>query len=150
MCVCLCVCHDVCPNELTMRNWCHTNILQTYRWGCLIGQVMCYILMASSITSPDQKVCQILNCHNSVNFHRTAWKQILSSFSTVMFRFRFRFERSPKVDKRTIFRNFKIHVLHMIASIWLQILKLYDKWCKMKTTMTSQVTSEHDFAYCPL
>ena len=22
-CVCLCVCHDVCSEDLTMKDWCH-------------------------------------------------------------------------------------------------------------------------------
>ena len=28
------VCHDVCPDDLTMKDWCHTNnILQVHCWG---------------------------------------------------------------------------------------------------------------------
>ena len=35
------VCHDVCPDDLTMKDWCHTsNILQVHCWGCLVVQVM--------------------------------------------------------------------------------------------------------------
>ena len=25
VCMCVCVCHDVCPYDLTMKDWCHTN-----------------------------------------------------------------------------------------------------------------------------
>ena len=33
------VCHDVCPDDLTMRDWCHTNIiLQVHCSGCLVVQ----------------------------------------------------------------------------------------------------------------
>ena len=53
--VCLCVCQDVCPDDLTMTDWCHTNnIMQEYKWGCLIVQVVCYILMMSLMTSLGQ------------------------------------------------------------------------------------------------
>ena len=57
--VSMCWCAD-CPDDLTMRDWCHTNnILQEYRWGCLVVQVMCYTLMTSLMTSPGQTVGQI-------------------------------------------------------------------------------------------
>ena len=59
--VCLCLYHDVCPDDLTMKDWCHTNnILQVHCWGCLIVQVMFHALMTSSMTSPGHKVGQIL------------------------------------------------------------------------------------------
>ena len=65
MCLCVCVvvyvCHDVCPDDLTMKEWCHTNnILQVHCWGCLVVQVMFRALMTSLMTSQDNKVGQIL------------------------------------------------------------------------------------------
>ena len=61
MCVVVYVCHDVCPDDLTMKDWCHTNnILQVHYWGCLVVQVMFRTLMTSLMTSPDHKVGQIL------------------------------------------------------------------------------------------
>ena len=65
VCVCVCVvvyvCHDVCPDDLTMKDWCHTNnILQVHCWGCLVVQVMFRALMTSLMTSQDHKVGQIL------------------------------------------------------------------------------------------
>ena len=65
LCVCVCVvvyvCHDVCPDDLTMKDWCHTNnILQVHCWGCLVVQVMFHALMTSLMTSQDHKVGQIL------------------------------------------------------------------------------------------
>ena len=55
------VCHDVCPDDLTMMDWCHTNnILQVHCWGCLVVQVMFRALMTSLMTSQDHKVGQIL------------------------------------------------------------------------------------------
>ena len=55
------VCHDVCPDDLTMKDWCHTNnILQVHCLGCLVVQVMFHALMTSLMTSPDHKVGQIL------------------------------------------------------------------------------------------
>ena len=63
--VCLCVsvyvCHDVCPDDLTMKDWCHTNdILQVHCWGCLVVQVMFHTLMTSLMTPQGHRVCQIL------------------------------------------------------------------------------------------
>ena len=61
VCVVVYVCHDVCPDELTMKDWCHTNnILQVHCWGCLVVQVMFHALMTSLMTSQDHKVGQIL------------------------------------------------------------------------------------------
>ena len=61
VCVLVYVCHDVCPDDLTMKDWCHTNnILQVHCWGCLVVQVMFHALMTSSMTSPVHKVGQIL------------------------------------------------------------------------------------------
>ena len=55
------VCHDVCPDDLTMKDWCHTNnILQVHCWGCLVVQVMFHALVTSLMMSQDHKVCQIL------------------------------------------------------------------------------------------
>ena len=65
VCLCVCVvvyvCHDVCPDDLTMKDLCHTNnILQVHCWGCLLVQVMFRALMTSLVTSQDHKVDQIL------------------------------------------------------------------------------------------
>ena len=61
VCVVVYVCHDVCPDDLTMKDWCHTNnILQVHCWGCLVVQVMFRTLMTSLMTSQDLKVGQIL------------------------------------------------------------------------------------------
>ena len=57
----LCLYHDVCPDDLTMKDWCHTNnILQVHCWGCVVVQVRFHALMTSSMTSPGHKVGQIL------------------------------------------------------------------------------------------
>ena len=59
VCLSVCVCHDVCPDDLTMKDWCH-NILQVHCWGCLVVQVMFHSFMTSLMTSPRHKVGQIL------------------------------------------------------------------------------------------
>ena len=60
LCVCVYVCH-VCPDDLTMKGWCHTNyILQVHCWGCLLVQVMFHALMTPLMTSQGHKVDQIL------------------------------------------------------------------------------------------
>ena len=65
--VCVCVflsvyvCHDGCLDDLTMKDWCHTNnVLQVYCWGCLVVQVMFHVLMTPLMTSPGHKIGQIL------------------------------------------------------------------------------------------
>ena len=61
VCVVVYVCHDVCPDDLTMEGWCHiNNILQVHCWGCLVVQVMFHALMTSLMTSQDHKVGPIL------------------------------------------------------------------------------------------
>ena len=61
VCVVVYVCQDVCPGDLIMKDWCHTNnILQVHCWGCLVVQVMFRTLMTSLMMSQDHKVGQIL------------------------------------------------------------------------------------------
>ena len=61
VCVSFYVCHDVCPDDLTMKDWYHqNNILQVNCWGCLVVQVMFHMLMTSLMTSPGHKIGQIL------------------------------------------------------------------------------------------
>ena len=58
LCVCasVYVCHDVCLDDLTMKDWCHTNnILQVHCWGCLVAQLMFHALMTSLMTSQGKK-----------------------------------------------------------------------------------------------
>ena len=71
VCLCVCVwlsayvCHDVCSDDLAMKDWCHTNnIRQVYSWGYLIVPVMFHALVTSSMTSPGHKVGQILKLIN--------------------------------------------------------------------------------------
>ena len=68
LCVCLfvCVCvvvyvyHDVCADDLTRKDWCHTNnILQVHCWGCLVVQVMFHAPITSFMTPQDHRVGQI-------------------------------------------------------------------------------------------
>ena len=61
VCVSVYVCHNVCPDDLTMKDWCYTNnILKVYCWGCLVVPVMFHALMTSLVTSPGHKVGHIL------------------------------------------------------------------------------------------
>ena len=61
VCVSVYVCHDVCPDDLIMKDWCHqNNILQVNCLGGLVVQVMFHMLMTSLMTSPGHKISQIL------------------------------------------------------------------------------------------
>ena len=73
VCLCVCVvvyvCHDVCPDDLIMKDWCHTNnIFQEHCCGCLVVQVMFRALMTSLMTSQDHKVGQILKLIYSLQY----------------------------------------------------------------------------------
>ena len=44
VCVCVYVCHGVCPDDLTMKDWCHTNnILQVHCLGMLMLSGASYV-----------------------------------------------------------------------------------------------------------
>ena len=59
VCGCVCLWHDVCSDDLTMKDLCHTNtILQVCNCRCLDVQVMYHTVM-SSRTSPGHKICEI-------------------------------------------------------------------------------------------
>ena len=63
--VCLSVyaCHDVCPDDLTMKEAGATQTIccrPVHGWGCLVVQIMFYSFMTSLMTSPGHKVGQIL------------------------------------------------------------------------------------------
>ena len=61
LCVCVFVCHDVCPDDLIIKDWCYTyNILQVYRWRLPVLQSMYHELLTSSMTSPGYKVGTIM------------------------------------------------------------------------------------------
>ena len=55
------VCVFVCPDDLTMKDCRHTNdISQVHSRGYVVVQVMCDVVVTSLMTSPGQKVGQIL------------------------------------------------------------------------------------------
>ena len=55
------VCHAVCSDDFTMKDWCHTNkIFHVHCWGCLVVQIMFHALTTSLMTSQDYKVGQTL------------------------------------------------------------------------------------------
>ena len=59
VCVSAYVCHDVYLDDLTLKEWCHTNnTLQVHSWWSLIVQVMFHTLMTSSMKSAGHKVSQ--------------------------------------------------------------------------------------------
>ena len=61
VCLSVYVGHDVCPVDLTMKGWCHTNtILHVHSFWSFVVQVMFHALMTSSMTSAGHKVGQIL------------------------------------------------------------------------------------------
>ena len=58
--LCVYVCHDVCPDDLPMKDWYYiNNILQVHSWWSLVVQVMFHALVTSSMMSA---------CHNRSYF----------------------------------------------------------------------------------
>ena len=87
---------------LFMKEWCHTNhILQEYRWGSLVMQVMLDILMTSSMTSPGKNVGQILKLPHLGQFSSYSVKTNicpnlwLAGHLSDTLKFLFRFEGTP-------------------------------------------------------
>ena len=136
-CVCLCLCHDGFPGDLTMKDGCNSNnILEEYRWGCLVVQVMSCTLVTCSMTSPGQKNRSNLK----ITIARSVFLYILSQFVAqwtssynTQVSVSFSVWKIASGRKSKPFSGiFKIHVLYMIALIGLWIWKLHYKLCKMK------------------
>ena len=139
MCVCLSVyvCHDVCPDDLTMKDWCHTNnILQVHCWGCLIVQVMFHALMTSLMTSQDHKVGQILKLIYLRQYLSYSVDQMLKMSEMRMAIFLEYSTSGMTSGKKFVasraqngghFKNFEIS---NTASIWPQIWKDHPKSCQ--------------------
>ena len=131
--VCLFVWHDASSDDLTIKDRCHTNnALREYRWGCLVVRVMCCTLMTSSKALSGLKnaiTWSVFITQRGNKYLHNLW--LMSHLSnTLMFRFRFQFKRAPEVQKMKLFSGIsKIHVFHMIASVWLPTWKVDDKLC---------------------
>ena len=88
MCMSVYVCHDVCPDDLTMKDWCHTNnILQVHCWGCLVEKVMFHVLMTLSMTSQCHKVGQNFKLIYLRQYLRWSDDQMLKMSEMLMFLF---------------------------------------------------------------
>ena len=129
LCVCLFVCvwlsvyvcHDVCPDDLTMKVWCHTNnILQVHCWGCLVVQVMFHTLMTSLMTSQDHKVGQILKLIYLRQYMSYSVDQKLKMSEMLMAIFLV-YSTSGITSGKTV-----------SASFWHQIWKDHPKLCQKK------------------
>ena len=112
--MCVCVCQDVCPDDLTIKDRYHKNdISQKYRRGCLDVETTCYTLMMLSISSPGQNIGkilkfplpgQILPYSMKTNIFVICDKWYMENLIN---RFRFRFGILSKVGNRTVIGIFK-------------------------------------------
>ena len=107
---CLWVRHDVCPDDLITKGWYHTNnVLQEYRRGCVMKQVMCHILMASLIISWGQKglklaiTWSVFVVQRGYKYCHNMW--LVGHLSNTL-GFLFRFETSSEVENENRFREF--------------------------------------------
>ena len=78
------VCHDLSPEDLTIKDWCHTNnILQVHCWWCLVVQVMFHAHMTSIFgLSRWNKKWNVRNSYTNIATATKIW-------------FNFQFPRSP-------------------------------------------------------
>ena len=145
VCVCVYVCHDVCPDDFTMKNWCHTNnILQVHCWRCLVVQVMFRALMTSLMTSQSDKVGQIFWLPIFELERRSKAQNVgyANGYLSGIFKFRYNF-RWKSLSRAQNGGHFEIFELLNTASIWLQIWKDRPKFSKQKVfimMMTSSMT----------
>ena len=65
VCSCVCVvvyvCHDVCPDDLTMKDWCHTNNIFA---GTLLGMSSC----ASYVSRTHDVIDDVTRSQSRSNF----------------------------------------------------------------------------------
>ena len=65
--VCFSIFHDVCLDNLTMKDWCHTNnIQQAHSWRGLVVQVMFHTPVTSLVTSAghtEGHILKLLDIH---------------------------------------------------------------------------------------
>ena len=142
----LCLYRDVCPDDLTMKDWCHTNnILQVHCWGCLVVQVMFHTLGTSSMTSPGHKVGQILKLIYIRQYLSWSVHQKLKILEMVMTIFLV-YTTSGITSAEKGCRDLKMAVIYLLntASIWPQIWrdrpKLYHKNIFHDDDVTDDVT----------
>ena len=138
VCVVVYVCHDVCPDDLTMKDWCHTNnILQVHCWGCLVVQVMFHALMTSLMTSQGHKVGQILKLLYLRQYLGYSVDQKLKMSEMLMASFLVYSTSGIASGKKLLSRaqnggHFENFQILNAASIWPQIWKYHPKLCKKK------------------
>ena len=135
--LCLCLYHDVCPDDLTMKDWCHTNnILQVHCWGCLVVQVMFHAFMTSSMTSPGHKVGQILKViYLRQHFNYSVDQQL--KMSEMLMAIFLIYSTSGITSGRKVCRaqnggHFENFEILNTASTWPQIWKDRPKLCQKK------------------
>ena len=158
MCVCVYVCHDVCPDDLTMKDWCHTNnILQVHCWGCLVVQVMLRALMTSLMTSPDSKIGQILKLTYLRQYFSYSVDQKLKMSEMLMAIFLVYSTSGITSGKKSLSRaqnggHFENFEILNTASIWPQMWKDRPKVCQKSIfmMMTSSMTSQGGLKVGPL
>ena len=140
LCVRLCVCRDILPHDLTVKDWCHTNnILQACSWGCVIVQVVSRsrevihdVTMLKSRSNFEVTITRLVYIiqHGNKYCHNMFLTGHL--YDTLIFRFQFRFQDRRRLKMETVSRNFRNPCLYMIALIGLQIWKFHGISCKRK------------------
>ena len=134
--VTLCLYHDVCPDDLTMKDWCHTNnILQVHCWGCLVVQVIFHALMTSSMMSQGHKVGKILNLIYLRQYLNYSVDQKLKMSEMLMAIFLVYSTSGITSGKKSLSRaqngsHFENFEILNTASIWPQIWKDRPKLCQ--------------------
>ena len=154
-CVCLSVyvCHDVCPDDLTMKDCCHTNnTFQVHCWGCLVVQVMFHALMTSLMTSQGHKVGQIFKLIHLRQYWSWSIDQKLKMSEMLMAIFLVYSTSGITSGKKSSSRaqNGGHFELLNTASIWPQIWKDHSKLCQKKFHGWRHRVASKSVLYIPL
>ena len=155
---CVFVYHDVCPDDLTMKDWPH----KQYFAGALLGMSSC----ASYVSRTHDVIDDVTRSQSRSNFEidispsifkleRRSKAQIVGNAHGYLsgifnFRYNFRWKILSRAQNSGHFENFEIL---NTASIWPQIWKDRPKLCHKKSIfmmMTSSMTSQGGLKVGPL
>ena len=133
--VCVCLYHDVCPDDLTMKDWCHT---KKYFACTLLGMSNCasyvsrtYDVIDDVTRSQSRSKFEIDISPSIFNLERRSKAQNIGNangYLSGIFNFwcHFRWKRLSRAQNGGHFENFEIL---NTASIWPQIWKDPPKLC---------------------
>ena len=123
--LCVFVCHDICPDDSSMKDWYHThNILLIYSCRCVVLHVMCYVHAHDVIDDftryQSRSYLEIPITERLANrYCHCLWFRAHDSRYIQIFGFSLGLQDRQLLKFEIVFRKF--HVLYIIAFIRLRI-----------------------------